>query len=331
MFVLSFRDMALASMGAVTSAAVYDIDPLDSGYIWSPARPQTLKLASWDAVGTAFRRKHVLFLVHGFNVNRDRGYTGLGSFAQELMGSGPLANLPSPETLKLLVPGVDLVVPVLWPGDWYLPINYPAVLPDARTTGRNFADFVLSSATRMSKVSFFSHSFGVRVVLEAVQAVAVAKAGYAAPVFDTAILTAAAASDTVLDNRCYEEAVACMRRIVVVSATTDAVLADVFPLGNIVEQALWANDPGPDVALGHSGPRLQTGSTARSKTTWYDVDALNPPVHQQHGDYLPAPYEAGGSLPNGWSDKRERIASLTQAVFANRAAKDWAPTTIPGG
>ena len=130
-----------------------------------------------------------------------------------------------------------------------------------------------------------------------------------------------------LDNPYYKEAVAALRRIVVVSAGTDKVLADSFPLGNAVEQALWANDAGPDVALGHSGPRLKADSTARAKTVWYDVGMLDPAVDQQHGDYLPAPGEQGDTLPNGWSAKRERIASLTQAVFARRAARDWTPST----
>ena len=318
--------MAVARCGAVTSAAIYEIDPLDVQYSWSPARPQWLKLASWDAVASAFRRKHVLFLVHGFNVNRDNGYTGLGAFAQELQGKGPLSGLLPPQTsLELAVPGVDLVVPVLWPGDWYLPINYPFVLPDARATGAHFADFALSSATRMARVSFFSHSFGARVMLEAVKATLSAKAAYAAPIFDTAILAAAAASDTVLDDDYYADAVTALRRIVVVSAGTDQVLADAFPLGNAVEQALWANDEGLDVALGHSGPRLKAASAARSKTSWYDTGVLDPPVDQQHGDYIPAPGDTSSGLPNGWSPKRERVGSLVRSVLRNRSG-DWPPT-----
>lgn len=329
MYIVSFRDMALVRCGGVTSAAVYEVDPIGPQYAWAPPQPQTLKLASWDAVQKAFRRKHVLFLIHGFNVDRNHGFTSLGSLAQEFTGKGPLSVLPSPQAVDLLMPSVDLVVPVLWPGDWYLPINYPFVLPDARATGRNFADFILSSATQMARVSFLSHSFGARVVLETVQHTVAANPDYAIPMFDTAILTAAAASDTVLDDPNYHAAVNAMRKIIVVSAATDSVLSGAFPFGNAVEQALWDNDPGPDTALGHSGPRLKASSSARNKTVWYDVGTLQPTVNQQHGDYLPAPDKAVPGYPNGWSDKRERVAELAQAVMQGRPSAWPEKTPIP--
>lgn len=329
MYVLSFRDMSLARCGAVTSAAIYETPAMGSGFAWTPPNTKAMRLVGWDEVALKFRRKHVCFLIHGFNVDRDNGYLSLGPLAQEMMGQGTLRTQAAPAgPLDLHTPGIDLVVPVLWPGDWYSPVNYPFVLPDARTTGQNFAEFIWSSATGMARVSFLTHSFGARVVLETVQRAWSAKGRYPLPIFDTAIITAGAASDTVLDSPAYADAVtSALQRIVVVSAATDSVLAGDFPIGNAVEQALWSNDAGTNVALGHAGPRLTASSAARSNTTWFDLGVLAPAVDQQHGDYLPAPTVPTPGFPNGWSDKRERIGALAQAVFQNRTPP-W-PSSVP--
>src|SRR5450432_3272398 len=239
MLVLSFRDMSVPQRGAVTSAAMFDVDPVDAGLRWIP--PPALKLAAWADVERAVRGKHVCFLVHGFNVDRDSGYTELGSFGQELAADGALIGVPKPAgPLNLHAAGIDVVIPVLWVGDWFSPINYPFVLPDIRLTGKYFADLIASSATQMSRISFVSHSMGARVVLETVQSsvAAAARAGSRRPVFDTLILTAAAVSDEVLDDPDYADAVDAVRRFVVVSSRADQVLSGAFPAGNLVEQLL---------------------------------------------------------------------------------------------
>src|SRR5579862_5537670 len=335
MYVLSFRDMSQPSRGAVTTATLYGLDPLDQAYVWNPAQTARLNLTDVGQFAQAVRGAHVCFIVHGFNVNRDRGFVGGGAMAQEFRGMGPLSRLPPPNLLNLLVPGVDFFIPVLWPGDWYLPVNYPFVLPTARAVGRNLAQFLTGSSATMRRVSFFSHSFGARVVLETLQNAMKPPAGvgrrHDPPVFDTAVLTAAAASDTVLDSEFYTEGVGALRRIVVVSAPTDEVLTTWFPLGNPVEQALWQNDPGPDVALGRDGPVLTANSPARKKTEWYVVtDAhADQPIDQLHGDYMPAPWTPNAPYPNGWSDKRERIAELTQSVLDGAGAPWPARRVIP--
>ncbi len=331
MLVVSFRDMTTRQCSAVTTAAIYDVAVPNANPIWNPAPRFTLR--SWADLGETFHGKHVCFVVHGFNVNRDRGYTGLGAFSQELGPFGALAGLLPPHDLHLQ--GFDLVVPVLWSGDWYLPINYPFLLPDVRLTGQYFADLILSSATRMSRVSFFTHSMGARVVLEAVQQT-MAQArdkGWTTPVFETAIFTAAATSDEVLDSEFYSDAVDAIGRFVVVSSRADTVLSGAFPLGNAVEQALWRNDPGADEALGRFGPRLKRGSKALGKTAWFDVagrDATGASIAQDHGDYLPEPWNAVAGIPNGWSSKRIGIGTLAQAIFDNQTPP-WPPekTIVP--
>jgi hypothetical protein len=326
MLVLSFRDMSIPRCSAVTTAAAYWLRPVTPALAWKPAPGSLLKLAAWNDVANYLRGKHVCFLVHGFNVDRDGGYTGLGALAQELEGGGALAGLPA-SPVDLHAAGVEAVVSVLWAGDWYLPINYPFLLPDIRATGRHFAEFIWSSASQMRRVSFVTHSMGARVVLETVQqAIAGAGPTVRMPVFDTAIFAAAAVSDDVLDDPDYALAADAFRTVTVVSSTGDTVLSGAFPAGNLVEQALWANDQGSDTALGRDGPQLKPDSRARGKTTWY------PLTDHLHSDYLPSPLAdappPGPAFPNGWSDKRLLVGRIAQAAL-DRTAAPIPPQPLP--
>ncbi|QUD87948.1 alpha/beta hydrolase [Phenylobacterium montanum] len=328
MLVLSFRDMSTPQASAVTSAAVYELDVDGPAFSWNP--PPKLTLVDWDQVKAAWRGKHVCFVVHGFNVGRDNGYTSFGCASQEMAPDGALPGMGAPGPWDLTASGIDVAVPVLWAGDWYLPINYPFLLPDVRLTGAHFADLILSAATQMSRVSFVSHSMGARVVLETVQQTLAkaAKKGYRTPRFDTALLTAAAASDEVLDDPNYALAVAAIERFVVVSSRADRVLSLAFPPGNAVEQALWPNDPGADAALGRYGPRLKTGSAALGKTEWYEIPqgTGDPRFNQGHEDYFPWPWQDPPDpvFPNGWSRKRVDIGLISQAVLDN-GTPAWPP------
>jgi enamine deaminase RidA (YjgF/YER057c/UK114 family) len=318
--VLSFRDMSTSRCSAVTSAAMYWLRPVDAKTPWSPAPGGRLTLATWDETAAALRNKHVCFLVHGFNVDRDGGYTGLGALAQEMTGLGPLPKLkPASLAADLSTAGVDVIVPVLWAGDWYLPINYPFLLPDIRVTADHFADLIWSAATQMRRVSFVTHSMGARVVMETVQRVVAKAAGKAIPAFDTAVFTAGAIPDDCLDLPDFADAVDAFRQVVVVSSASDTVLSGDFPAGNAVEQALWANDHGSDRALGCDGPSIKADSKARSKTTWYPIPRTD---FQRHNDYLPSPLDPHptAGYVNGWNDKRVRIGKLAKAALEGSPA-----------
>jgi hypothetical protein len=323
MLVLSFRDMTTPRCSAVTTAATYWLRPVAPATVWNPAPGGLLTLATWDETKAQLQNKHVCFLVHGFNVDRDGGYTGLGALAQEMTGDGILPGLVAPGVAAdLKTAGVDVIVPVLWSGDWYLPINYPFLLPDIRATADHFADFIWSSATQMAEVSFVTHSMGARVVMETVQR-AVANAGSKTiPAFDTALFTAGAIPDDCLDLPDFAAAVGAFRQIGVVSSMSDTVLSGDFPSGNAVEQALWANDHGSDRALGRYGPALKPGSPARAKTTWYPVPRT---TFQRHNEYLPSPLDPNvrPGYPNGWDAKRVAIGQMAQAAL------DGTPPPIP--
>lgn len=315
MLILSFRDMSTPRCSAVTAAEPYFIDGIAPAFPWSPAPGRALRAGDreWLEVTRTVKDKHVCFLVHGFNVDRDGGYTGLGAMAQEMAGGGALAGAVPP--IDLRTTGVDVVVPVLWAGDWYLPINYPFLLGDIRATARHFAEFIWSAASQMRRVSFVTHSMGARVVLETVLQTLSAQGGHRLPVFDTAIFTAAAVTDQALGLDWYAPAVAAFRRIAVVSSTADEVLGGAFPAGNAVEEALWWNDPGRDVALGLDGPQLAPAAPARAKTTWY------PQSDHKHADYLPRPLapDSPPKYANGWSDKRLKVAETAQGILDDGA------------
>jgi hypothetical protein len=314
MLVLSFRDMTTARCSAVTAASFFELSQVDPEFDWKG--PPPLRSVTWLQAGARLAGKHVGFLVHGFNVNRDFGYTGFGAVSQEMTygeGALPVAGFPRARA-NLAVAGIDLLVPVLWAGDWYLPVNYPFLLPDIRRTGAYFADLFLSGAARPARVSFMTHSMGARVVLETVQqTLSGAAARQRPPVFETCLFTAPAVSDEVLDDSNYADAVAAVERFVVVSSRADTVLSGAFPWGNAVEQALWPRDPGADDALGRYGPRLKPGSAALGKTEWYEIP-LN--VGQNHGDYVPSPLApVDVDYPNGWFAKCLDIGKLGQAVL----------------
>lgn len=324
MLVLSFRDMSTPRCSAVTTAAVYRHRPIAPDTDWVP--PPPLDLVDWADVHHLVRGRHVCFLIHGFNVDRDRGYTGFGAAAQEMTrnaGALPALAAPAGPVTDLVVRGVDLTIPVLWAGDWYLPVNYPFLLPDIRLTGRRFAELFASSAAGMSRVSFVTHSMGARVMLETIAQTLTlcARCGVRPPRFDTAVLTAAAVSDEVLDNPDYAGAVEALERIVVVTSRGDHVLSLAFPVGDLIEQILWPHDPGADAALGRYGPRLKEGSPALGKTEWYEIPAA---TDQDHGDYFPAPWADDPPWPNGWSEKRVRIGELSRAVL-DAGTPTWPP------
>ena len=326
MLVLSFRDMAVRQCGAVTPAALYRLDPA-AAFSWLP--PLHLASADWANLGLA--GKHVCFVIHGFNVNRDEGYAELGAFSQELTGGGPLAACAPPRNMA--VTDVDLFIPVLWAGDWYLPVNYPFLLPDIRLTAKYFADFVISSAVQIGKISFITHSMGARLALETMEHIlgAIPGTGSVTPQFGAVILMAAAASDEVLDDPDYGSAVAAVAengQFVIVSSKADQVLKWDFPFGNLVEKALWANDPGDDAALGRYGPALKPDSPARKKTSWYPLPCGVANGDYDHGNYLPQPNPVA-PLPNGWTDKSIAIGLFAQAVLQG-VTPSWPPAqTIP--
>ncbi|MEO6339782.1 MAG: alpha/beta hydrolase [Caulobacteraceae bacterium] len=330
LYVLSFRDLKAGHGGAVLPGALFEVSDVSNGFDWTtPAfsdrwrqQPGLRWLREQERL-ELLQGKDVWFVTHGFNVNRDNGFKSLGAAAQELRGLG--VNYPAPAADVL-------VIPVLWPGDWIIPVvTYPWELHDARKTGEMFANFLLDGWCDIARASFISHSLGARVVLETVQQT-VSKAGPGArPDFDAAVLMAPAADDTVFDDPQYAQAVAALQRLIVLSSVKDKVLGVAYVLGDPIEAALWRGEHASTHALGLKGPRLKKDSPARPKTEWYPIPTAPAPLHgsNDHGDYLPAP---GGPPTDGWTPKRlDALAFCHGVLAANLPQPAWLMrnTSIP--
>jgi hypothetical protein len=296
-YYLAFRDVASSSIG-VTVGEVYSL-PAVPGTDWRQARLAGANWVPWAQVADVFRNKHVLFVLHGFNVDANHGIKSCGPAAQEYEALG---------NLGLAIDGVDLVVPVLWPGDGLIGWSWFNAYGSSAATGAKFADFLTSSAFTGSVVSFFSHSLGARVVLETI-----AKTPPTSRFsFDTAVLTAAAVDDNALDDPQYAKASAQLKRIVVVSSMKDEVLKVYFTIGSAVERALWRSYDGTTRALGRYGPAFADASPVPQKTEWYEV---RPEIGQDHGDYLPA----GWNPPlDVWSPKQQQVGWFSKDAFDQR-------------
>lgn len=320
LYVLSFRDLATGVGGAVTGATVIELTgALGEAFAWnSPAslrdrlrgNPKGARTLGWQEVRDLFQDKSVCFLIHGFNVNRDRGYAGLGVLAQELLGLGPKMTPAKPKGARIAQ--ADLVVPVIWPGDWYIPgVNYPFEMGDVYSTAEQFAAFLAGDGRGALSVSFVSHSLGARIILDTLARTLPKAAGRRMPIFDAAIMTAPAADEDILDDPRFAAAVAALQRILIVSSMKDSVLRDAFPPGDKVEAALWRNEKPSAYALGAFGPKLKPGSPAAGKVRWFPID---PAVGQGHDDYLPWPWKTN-QKPNGWTPKRADVASFLHEAF----------------
>lgn len=322
MYVLSFRDLSGRHAQGITAGELLEFPTVGKTTDWR--RPESLRdrflagearRVDWGAAAGVFADKRVCFIVHGFNVDRDHGYAGYGAMAQELLGLGPVLNLPP-------VSGADLVIPILWPGDWYLPaINYPFEMGDVRETGRRFGAFLRGPAAQAESFAFVSHSLGARVVLETITQ-AVLSGPPPQATFELAILSAPAADQDELDNPRYRAGVKVLERIMVVSSPDDEVLGFAYPAGNIIEAALWRGEKARARALGRHGPKaLKPDSPAREKLRWFQI-AEGPKDPCLHGDYFPAPW-AGAA--RAWNRQRKAFGQFLHQALGPGFRPAWPP------
>lgn len=102
---------------------------------------------------TLRRCTDIVFLVHGFNVDRADGTVELGAFGAQLTALGPGA-----------------AVAVLWPGDSIIgPLSYPFETSKADDSAVELATFIGDNLPQRPRISFIGHSLGCRVVMETVR------------------------------------------------------------------------------------------------------------------------------------------------------------------
>ena len=178
------------------------------------------------------RGYHVLFVTHGFNVTYAEGVRSLARFA---------ASLKLPPSVK--------VVPVLWPGDFYVRgINYPIASIAAMESGQGLAALCNSVLTgRALSYSFMSHSLGARVVLEAV-------AGLAGRARMLCITAGAVNDDCLSPKGEYARVAAKVDHIYNLASFEDQVLKLAYPVGDLIGQLFTSDHGAFQQALGRRGP-----------------------------------------------------------------------------
>jgi hypothetical protein len=190
---------------------------------------------------------NVLIGTHGFHVNRADGIACLSNWEALLQLADPA-----------------LFIGLLWPGDsiWAQGLDYPVEPRIANEAGQLVAPFIDANFAGAASISFVSHSLGARVVLQTV-------ANLSLPV-RRVVLMAGAIDDNCLVTE-FQTAAAKIGTISVLASKKDAVLAALFPLGNLIGGIIAAGHPWWHAALGHAGPSQRPAN-------------------------LQAPYE----IPDGW-------------------------------
>lgn len=221
--------------------------------------PPALRALGWAEIAPRLAGRNLLFAVHGFNVDYQWGAASLGRLEARLLqlGLGPS----------------DVVIGVLWPGDYWLPVvNYPFEGGVAMDCGRRLADFCGRWLAPAQSLSFVSHSLGARLVLEAV-----AHLDRPARLM---CLTAAAINQDCLTTE-YAAAAANAEAVSVLASHSDLVLKVAFRIGDPISDALHDDHGAFDSALGYNGapPSAVPPVTA----PWQIADGAD----YGHGDYLP--------------------------------------------
>jgi hypothetical protein len=236
------------------------------------AGPGGLQLITPPSIPRVVAGRNLLFVAHGFNVSRPYGAFSIGSLDVYLGLTAP-----------------DLIIGVLWPGDWWLPVvNYPFEGEVAIACGKFLAQFCNTSCVGAQSLSFLSHSLGARLILEAILHLDRADVR-------SVCLTAAAINRDCL-TREYRFVRRVTERIAVLASEKDHVLRLAYSVGDPFADLLHDDHTPFQPALGYKGPPVP--AIPPIAQPW---QIPNAPAYG-HGDYfpkdpLPAEAEALWHLP----------------------------------
>jgi hypothetical protein len=249
------------------------------------------------------RYGRVLFIAHGFNTSRSRGM-----WSGEELGRQDL--------------NYECVVACLWPGDSHIGgAIYPFVLGDARDAGDRLATFLARLSMR-ADIDFVTHSFGVRVVLQAVRRLIDAQPERR---LGQAVFMGSAADESILEWREYKKGLEAFARVLVLSSTEDSTLKDLYPKGDWVEDQFYRSERGRHRALGRYGPLRAPDSVLNPKLEHVEIDRR---YEQDHNNYMPWPWDKGLAT-GGWEPKRVRVRTALEERSRNKALSDPAMLTPP--
>lgn len=177
--------------------------------------------------------KRVVFLLHGFKVNRCVGKMVLGNLAHDL---GALSNTG--------------LIAVLWPGDHALGfLSYPFEGRDADDTARELAEFINLNLNSSTPISFVAHSLGARVAMETAKQLEDSN-----PIENVCLMAAAIDDYSVSAWANYRAVVQAAKTVAVLSSRKDTVLRYAYPIGDLLQAFIYLRDT-YGLALGYGGPR----------------------------------------------------------------------------
>jgi pimeloyl-ACP methyl ester carboxylesterase len=247
-----------------------DLRGRDSGGPVVPGRIVSVPGVASGTEDDLRRETSVVFLVHGFNVNRKDGQAALAQLASALPRTANSAH-----------------VVVTWPGDsWAKAAGYPLEGNDADDSARElvrFMDRVLEDGVQLS---FVSHSMGGRVVMETIKHLPPGRFA----VSQACVMAAAIDDFSLATGRAYLGAVQNSGRVTVLASQSDKVLRFAYPAGDFLQSFLffWKDVAGK--ALGLRGPKPRRGETVPSNVLHAQIPDG---AKVDHGDYISS--KAAGS------------------------------------
>ena len=259
-----------------------------------------------DRILAGYRR--VVFIIHGFNVDEQKGRISLSRMAEHLDEDD------------------SATVFVLWPGDSPIgPLSYPFTEGhQANDTAAQLVRFIDSQVGENTPLNFIAHSLGCRVVLESVNQLYKKAGGEQSiyPVHEVCLLAAAVDDFCLSVPKKYKISVERVKRIVVLSSVEDEVLRFVYPAGDLLQAFLFFWKESAGFALGYRGPKtLKTGRKAASedehKRQFHHVasNVVSIKIEKRHGvdhgDYLPP-----GKIGKPENDQQRASVNVTSAALA---------------
>lgn len=177
----------------------------------------------------------VVFLLHGFNVNRKEGKEGLSRLA------GYLASIKE-----------GAIVIVLWPGDhWTGPLSYSFEGRDADDTALELTRYIERVIPSQTPISFIAHSLGSRVTMETISHLL--DSDY--PVNQVCLMAAAVDDYSLACPDEYLSVAQLCERIAVLSSKRDNVLKYAYPTGDFIQKLFFFHKEHVGFALGYKGPK----------------------------------------------------------------------------
>ena len=211
------------------------------------------------------REPRVVFLLHGFNVDRSSGHAGLLRLAN---------HLPSAQD--------EGVVATLWPGDhWVGPLSYSFEGRDADDTADYLSRFIADILDVSTPVSFVSHSLGARVVMGAVERLE----ARGRPVDQVCLMAPAIDDFSLASTEDYREAVETTSRVAVLASREDTVLKWAYPAGDLLQAFVFFWRESYGLALGYHGPKPDPDDGAVPARVAHEQ--IPDERQSGHGDYVP--------------------------------------------